>query len=209
MLCPNISSPETRVPHSQHLDPPVFCLFHPWSSSSCTLAGICGFVVLSLLLAIFSDFSCPLRRPLRPCQDLDAANSPGLLSSPPPHKMPLAVPTFVSALFPPSTGYSLLLPAGGTHHAPAPVWASQWGLNEAWVRKDLFCLRSQWRFICKLPVFLEPWLLLVHICWLLSQNAKEGGSEGKRAHVSRVGIDKWWFHLLFYLKRNYLHFQVC
>lgn len=95
MLCPNISSPETRVPHRQHLDPSIFCLFHPGSSSSCPLAGICSFVVLSLLLAIFSGFSCPPRRPLRPCQDLDAACSPGLLSSSPPSKLPCAVPNFV------------------------------------------------------------------------------------------------------------------
>lgn len=96
MLCPNISSFQTRVPHKQHLQPFFFCSPQLGSSStppplpSTPNPGrhlwLCRAVALQScpFLDIFSGSSCPLLA-TRPCQHLDPRNSPGfLLSLPPP-----------------------------------------------------------------------------------------------------------------------------
>ena len=88
ILCPNTSSFQTRAPNRQHLHPSFCFCFSPTRSR--TLRPLpfptCRHLWLFCAVPLWSLqwLLLPTPEAIRPHQDLDPANCPGLLSSPPP-----------------------------------------------------------------------------------------------------------------------------
>lgn len=142
MLCPNTNSFHTRVPHRQHLHPfflllsPTRSLVHSRTPLSPTLAGICGFALLSLNISVAPHGHL---KDVRRCQDLYPGKSPSFLLSPPPSKSPVTPHLPLYSFL--TTSSSLLVP-GHTMQSSCSALVSLWRLDGAPVRSDLFCLRK-------------------------------------------------------------------